>query len=139
MSHDIRLEPSPVTGAYDIPVVSPQHEDTPQIIGQRIRISLRTVLGEWRPNTSVGLPYIEWTGDPATTPTTVGAAARSAILATEGVISISRLTSEFVAASRAIAINATVIIEGASTPLSIEAEVDPVSGFVNFVAPLIAC
>lgn len=79
------------------------------VVAQRLRIRLRTFLGEWFINTDYGLPYFERILKKGVSKTTVDNIFREHILSEPGVIQIESFTSNFDAGSRMYSCNFTVL------------------------------
>lgn len=80
-------------------------------IGQRIIISLRTLLGEWMLDTSVGIPYQDWLTVKPVDQKAIGAILIADIRDVPGVVSVSERSSSYDVAARSLEYNYDVITE----------------------------
>jgi hypothetical protein len=112
----VRVRPLSPTGDYTIGV--PFLVNTPSAVAQCIRTRLQLWLGEWFADTTQGTPYL--TGVLAErygkNPDSV---IKQRILGTQGVTSIVAYSSTFDPGSRLFTVNAQVLTQYSTTPISI--------------------
>ena len=95
-------------------------QDSPELVRQRLSITLNTFRGEWFFNTRYGVPYLENTNNPVailskTSINIFDYEIRRAISETEGVRAITSYTSELNKINRKVSVSFTVSLEDGSS------------------------
>lgn len=82
------LKIDPLTGDLSLAGGKPLFVEDQEAIAQAIRSALRTVMGEWFLDPTLGVPYIEAGQNRSTNPFVLGSVVKAKILAVPGVRSV---------------------------------------------------
>jgi hypothetical protein len=104
MSIDVGLD----TQTGDLPAFS-RHIRAEALAIQRIKTRLRTFLGDWLLDTTVGLPYVEWKQQKPPDTIAIGATVQAEIEATTGVERVDNFDASFEIRS---GVDATLLFTG---------------------------
>lgn len=103
MAHDIALENG------DLPLVTRRISGT-ELIAQRIRIRLRTFLGEWLLDRRVGLPFLRWRERRAPPLASIASRVSEEVRTTRGVLEVRRVRA--VQDGEVVRVSGEVVVEG---------------------------
>lgn len=95
------------------------------VVVARARIRLNARLGEWLSDTSLGLPWVEWSNN--TSPTASGAAAlvRAQLEDVTGITSVNSCSATIRGRVLTVTATASIVADGAAGDLTITATLDP--------------
>lgn len=114
-----------------------QHIAGFDLVVQRIRRRLQTVLGEWLGDRNVGLPFFAWFAQKPPDVDGIGALIRRAIETTPGVARLTDWTGELDVDTRQLTFSGTIHTSDGDASLVVRPLMDPRAGNVNAALRLV--
>jgi hypothetical protein len=116
MAYDVLLDSA--TGDLTVPSYI---GSGPDVTRQRLGIRLRTLLGEWFLDQTVGIPLLTWLSEKGTSHAAISARVRAEVAGCPGVVSVTSWGFVWTASTGTLTLTGDVQIEGetASTPVTV--------------------